>query len=93
MTFSQALKFHVQHDWTSGVENSKIQPGQESKMAANTKRKKKQNKTKQKKNNKKKQKNNKINLFSRTTCYTRLQFCMEHKWDLCDKNYKNERNL
>ena len=32
-----ALKFHMQHDQSVGHENDKIQPGQDSKMAADAK--------------------------------------------------------
>ena len=54
------LKFHMQHDQTLGLQNSKIQSGREFKMAAITKN----NKT------------NKIVIFSRTTRYIWLKFCM-----------------
>ena len=43
------LKFYVQHDQTPGLRNGKIQPGRESKMAADTKN----------------SKANKINIFFR----------------------------
>ena len=43
------LKFHMRHDQTTGLENEKIQPDQESKMAASAKN----------------SKINKINFFSK----------------------------
>ena len=52
-TASMVLKFHMQHDQTGRLQNGKIQPDRESKMAADTK-----NRT-----------NNKINFFSRMAKY------------------------
>ena len=66
MTFSETtapmvLKFHMQN---AGLQNDKIQPGWESKMAANAKN----------------SKTNKINFFFRMAWYIRiwLKFCLEH---------------
>ena len=64
INLSVVLKFHMQHDQTSGLKNTKIQSGQESKIAADTKN----------------SRTNKINFFFRTSWYILLKFCMAHKW-------------
>ena len=56
-------KFHMQHDQTPRLQNSKIMSGQEFKMAAITKN----------------SKTNKIVIFSRTARYIWLKFCMKYK--------------
>ena len=38
-------------------------------------------------------KNNKINFYSRTAGYFRLNFGMEHEWNIGIQNYKNEKNV
>ena len=71
ITASMNLNFHVQHDQMPGLDNDKIQLGQESKMPDNTKN----------------SKTNKIQFFSRTAFYICLKFCTEHKHDHGVQNY------
>ena len=62
------LKFHMQHDQIAGPQTDKIQPSQESKMAADTEN----------------SRTIKSNSFSRMAWYIWLKFCMEYtgKWDI-----------
>ena len=61
-TAHMVVKFHMQHDRTSGLQNDKIQCGRESKMATDAKN----NKT------------TKINFYPRMAWYIWLKFCMKH---------------
>ena len=57
------LKFHMKHDQTPRLQNSKIYSGREIKMAAVTRNKK----------------TNKIAIFSKTAKYIWLTFCMKYE--------------
>ena len=62
-TASVNLKFHMQHDQTPRLQNSKILSGREFKMAAITKN----------------SKTNEMVIFSRTARYNWLKFCMKYE--------------
>ena len=71
------LKFYMEHALVPGSQNYKIGLDRISKMVAITKN----------------SKNNKIDFFSRTTTYLRLNFGMQYQWNIGIQNYKNEKNL
>ena len=71
------LQFHMQHDQTARLQNNKIQPSQESKMAAETKY----------------SETNEVIFFSRTTWYIWRNFYVEHYWDLVFRIIKTEKSV